>query len=189
MAEVSVVEAEMPVVDLVEGRGDHQLLDQNPAYEEIVVEDRSALVVQPYPPLVRRLFVDERLECPNEPAEGLLEELLPGLAAALLEGVVEGPSAHLNVLVGEHAIGQFEVGLDGFLDEGLRVIPVGRADLGEVGVDELRPVELVGLQRALLVGEPCAAHEVVDHHLVQDDLVAADVLDQLRKDEQQFHLA
>lgn len=40
------------VVDLVEWRRYHELLDENPAYEKIVVEDGSALVVEPNPSLI-----------------------------------------------------------------------------------------------------------------------------------------
>lgn len=98
---------EVSVVDLVEGRRHHELLDQYSAYEEVVVEDGSALVVEPNPTLICRFLVDECLKGTNEPTEGLLQKLLPGLAVGLLVGVIEGPSAHLHILVTEHPISQF----------------------------------------------------------------------------------
>lgn len=43
---------QVSVVDLVEGRRDHELLDENPTYEKVVVEDGSALVIEPNPSLI-----------------------------------------------------------------------------------------------------------------------------------------
>lgn len=69
------------------------------------------------------------------------------------------------------------------------VILVDGADLREVRIYELRPVQFVGLEWALLVGQASTAHQVVDHHFVKNDLVGSDVLDQLWKDKEQLHLA
>lgn len=84
----------------------------------------------------------------------------------------------------EQFIGKLEVGLYCFLDEGLSVILIDGADLREVGVDKLGPVEFVGLKWVLLISQSCASHQIVDHHLMQDDLISSYVLHKLRKDQE-----
>lgn len=58
----------------------------------------------------------------------------------------------------EQLISQFEVGLHRLLYKCLRVILINGAYLREVRVDKLSPVELIGLQWALLVSQTCASH-------------------------------
>jgi hypothetical protein len=166
----------------------HHLLHQVPPHEHAVVEHRHSLLVQPLPLLPRPSPVDHALQRADQPAERLLQVALLGRVGRALSRVAEGHAVHLH-LAAEDAVGQLEVGSDCLLDEALGIGGAYCAHLREVGSDELSPVQFAQLQRALLLRESSAAHQVVDHHLVQHNSVGLHILRDLWEYKQQFHLS